>query len=239
MLHLRRISDRGHSFEGRSEGIPRLPISPAGYQQFRAQGEGLYAPTDGLIARNCHFRTTGDSSLDRDLDRALGIIADLFDVNPAFGFFESAQFQRSEGFETNIMNAFATPENTDIPGTQGTVAFGWDLFRTEFYQFDETGMTIMAIAAHEFGHILQSKHGYLNRILTGYPLKSEMNADFLSLAIFSEIGSDECPLLFEKAGELFERIGDPSGSLRTHGKLQERLDAAEAHFAWLMLIISH
>jgi hypothetical protein len=61
-------------------------ISSEGYQQYRTNAEGLYGASDGLIARNRHFRTTGDPALDRDLDKALGVIADLFSVNPAFGF---------------------------------------------------------------------------------------------------------------------------------------------------------
>ena len=78
------------------------------------------------------------------------------------------------------MNAFATPENTNIPGTHGTVAFGWDLFRQEFYEYDNTGLTVMTIVAHEFGHILQMKRGFISQIRNGIPLKSEINADFLS-----------------------------------------------------------
>jgi hypothetical protein len=123
-------------------------ISPGGYRQFRNSAEGLYSSSDNLIQRNRHFRTTGDGSLDRDLDRAFGVVADLFGISPAFGFYDPSQFQNAGGMESNVMNAFATPEDTDIRGTHGTVGFGWDLFQREFYQFDNTGMSIMAIAAH-------------------------------------------------------------------------------------------
>lgn len=204
-------------------------ISPAGYRQYRSRAEGLYSSDSGILARNRHFRTTGDSSIDRDLDRALGVIADLFNVNPAFGFYDPDQFRGSEGFESNVMNAFATQENTDIPGTQGTVAFGWDLFRREFYEFDNTGMTIMAIAAHEFGHILQGKMGYLERIRHGYPLKSEINADFLAGYFLGTRKLQNASIRFQSAGDLFMRMG-VAGPLRTHGTSQERLDAAEAGF---------
>src|SRR5882724_11358537 len=104
-----------HYFEG-------CFITLDGYQEYRSQREGLYHISDGLFARNRHFRTTGDASLDRDLDRALGTIADLLGVNPAFGFYDPTRFRDGVG-EGNIMNAFATQENTDIPGTRGTVAF--------------------------------------------------------------------------------------------------------------------
>jgi len=129
------------------------------------------------------------------------------------------------------MNAFATPINTDIPGTRGTVAFGWDLF-TELHKYDSSGMTIMAIVAHEFAHILQFNLGYLQGIRFGYLLKSEINADFLA-GYFLGVRKRRIPSLrFQKAGELFIRLGqgmngDPS---RTHGDSRERLDAAEAGF---------
>jgi len=205
-------------------------ITSEGYRRYQSQREGVYPVADGLLAKNRHFRTTGDSALDRDLDRALGIVADLFEVNPAFGFYNPSNFKgRDEG---SVMNAFATPKNTDIPGTEGTVAFGWDLFTRELHNYDSSGMTIMAIVAHEFAHILQSNPGYLQRIRFGYPLKSEINADFLA-GYFLGIRKRRIPSLrFQKAGELFIRLGrsmngDPS---RTHGDSRERLDAAEAGF---------
>ena len=75
---------------------------------------------DGLFSRSRHMRTTGDSSLDRDLDRALTVVADLFKVNPAFGFYDPEQAKWGQGdAEHWVMNAWATPECTDIPGTWG------------------------------------------------------------------------------------------------------------------------
>jgi hypothetical protein len=206
-------------------------ITSDGYREYRSQRAGAYHVSDGLFARNRHFRTTGDSSMDRDLDRALGIIADLLGVNPAFGFYDPARFQSGVS-EGNIMNAFATHENTDIPGTSGTVAFGWDLFQKEFYQHDNSGTSIMAIAAHEFAHILQGQRGYLSDIRTGYPLKSEINADFLA-GYFLGVRKRRVPSLrFQKAGDLFIRLGNSANRdpRRTHGNSTERLNSAEAGF---------
>ena len=109
----------------------------------------------GLFARNRHWRTTGDRAVDRDLDRAIGIVADLLGVNPAFGFYDPSVLENPVGYERDPWNAFATREQTDIPGTRGTVAFSWNLFRDEFYNHDPTGLTLMTIVAHEFGHIVQ------------------------------------------------------------------------------------
>ena len=130
------------------------------------------------------------------------------------------------------MNAFATQENTDIPRTRGTVGFGWDLFRKEFYEHDNSGMSIMAILAHEFGHILQGNRGYLTAIRTGHPLKSEVNADFLAGYFLGMRKRQNASLRFQKAGELFNRLGIPGNGdpHRSHGNSKERLDAAEAGF---------
>jgi hypothetical protein len=153
-------------------------ISPIGYQKFQSQNDGVFSIEDGLMQKNRHSRTTGDPAVDRELDRALGVVADLFGVNPAFGFYDPAQYQGTGEAESRRMNAWATQENTDLAGIRGTVAFGWDLFRSEFFDHDQTGMTIVAIVAHEFGHILQGNRGYLDRLRSGYPRKSEVNADF-------------------------------------------------------------
>jgi len=200
-------------------------LTPAGYERYRSLGEGLYPVAEGLISRNRHWHTTFDPAIDRDLDRALGVVADLFGVNPAFGFYDPAKLQNPVGIETNGMNAFASPENTDILGTRGTVGFGWDLFHREFYQFDNSGLTMMAIIAHEFGHILQQDRGHLPAIKVGYPLKSEINADFLSGYFLGSRKQRLPSLQFRKAGELFARLGGAD-----HGTSQERLDAAEAGF---------
>jgi hypothetical protein len=200
-------------------------LTSEGYKQYRSLGEGLYPIAESLIARNRHTHTTGDPAIDRDLDRALGVIADSFGVNPAFGFYDPAKLQNPVGIETNGMNAFASPENTDIAGTRGTVGFGRDLFLREFYQFDNSGMTLMAIIAHEFAHILQQDRGHIPTIRVGYPLKSETNADFLA-GYFLGARKRRIPSLrFQKAGELFVRLGGGD-----HGTSQQRLDAAEAGF---------
>jgi hypothetical protein len=192
----------------------------------------VYPITDSLLARNRHWHTTGNSAIDRDLDRALGTVADLFGVNPAFGFYDPSKLKNPVGSEKYGMNAFASPENTDIPGTRGTVGFGWDLFRREFYDYDNSGLTLMTIIAHEFGHVLQINRGHLPDLRVGYPLKSEINADFLA-GYFLGMRKRRLPSLrFQKAGELLVRSGSEVGDnpTRTHGNSQERLDAAEAGF---------
>jgi hypothetical protein len=187
---------------------------------------------EGFFSRNRHWRTTGNAAVDRDLDRALGVLADLFGVNPAFGFFDPTKLSDPRGMEANGMNAFATNENTDIQGSRGTVAFGWQLFHQEFHGHDKSGMTVMAIVAHEFGHILQMERKYIAKIKVGRPLKSEINADYLAGYFLGTRKLKNPSLRFERAGDLLVRMGrtNDGNPNRTHGDARERLDASEAGF---------
>lgn len=207
-------------------------ITPPGYEKFRIQNDGVYSVSDGLMAKSRHFRTTGDANVDRDLDRAIGIVADLFKVTPAFGFYNPDDYKGTGEAESWRMNAWATTEDTDIAGTRGTIGFGWDLFRTEFFDYDRSGSTIIAIVAHEFGHILQGQRGFLSRLRTGAPRKSEINADFLAGYYLGTRKRANPSLSFKKAGELFIRLGrmEDGDDNRTHGNSKERIDAAERGF---------
>jgi hypothetical protein len=203
-------------------------ISPGEYQRFKLQRQSMgRSDVDELISRDRFRRTTGDSNMDRDLDRAMKNVANLFGVKPAFGFYDP-----NVDPSKKIMNAWAVVEDTDIPGTKGTVAFGDDLFRSEL-QYDRSGSTIMAIIAHEFAHVFQGYRGYLTRIHTGYPRKSEINADFLSGYFLGTRKREHPALSLEKVSELFVRLGRlaENNPMRTHGNSKERLDAAQAGFA--------
>jgi hypothetical protein len=205
-------------------------ISTTGYEQFRQQNDGTTALSSGIFARNRHWHTTGNRAIDRDLDRALSVTADLFGVNPAFGFYDPASLQNPVGLERDPWGAFASSEGTDIPGTWGTVAFSWNLFRDEFYNRDSSGLTIMAIVAHEFGHIVQFRSGRF--LQHGYPRKSEVNADFLAGYFLGTRKKSIPSLRFQKAGEMFARFGrgNNENPQRSHGDETERLNAAEAGF---------
>jgi hypothetical protein len=186
-----------------------------------------------LFERSRHFRSTGESTLDRDLEKGLELISENFSVRPAFGFYNPNDLRYHDGdAEKLIMNAWATSEDTDIPGTSGTVAFGWDLFQDEFHNHDPTGVSIMAVAAHEFAHIWQGASGNLNRLRVGHPRKSEINADFLAGYFLGSRKLARRSLSFKSAGDLFDRLGSlaEGNPNRTHGNRTERLDAAEAGF---------
>src|ERR1041384_685937 len=60
-------------------------ISAEGFQAFGSSGPRMKAAVDGLFRKDQYARTTGDPELDRKLDEAMRIAADLFGVKPAFG----------------------------------------------------------------------------------------------------------------------------------------------------------
>ena len=218
--------------EAATQNFKGCLLTAAGYHLYRLQGEPVYPVTDSMIARNRYFRTTGDVGLDRDLDRALGMVADTFKVNPAFGFYDPSKFPYDERNDDSLrLNAWAVQRDTDILGTRGTVGFAWDLFQQEL-KYDSTGTSLMAIVAHEFGHILQFYRRHFAKLNVGVPLKSETNADFLSGYFLGLRGRQLRSWRFEPAGQYFIRAGRQTegNPNRDHGNIQERLDAAEAGF---------
>jgi hypothetical protein len=155
-------------------------ISPSEYLKAKVLPQNMGTLPNGLFATNRYAHTTGDPEMDRKLDRAMVLVGILFGVKPAFGFYDPSKYRDKEDADSWIMNAWASPEDTDIPGTRGTVSFGVDLFQRELREYDNTGSTIMAIIAHEFAHILQGYRGWLDGMRIGNPSKHEVHADFMS-----------------------------------------------------------
>jgi hypothetical protein len=182
----------------------------------------------GLFNKSKHIRTTGDAALDRALDAAIKHVSDLFREVPAFGF-----YQEHDHPEFTAMNAFATSEGTDIPGTWGTIGFGMDLFTSELSNYDKAGSTIIAIIAHEFGHIWAMHRGVMEQLTSGQPTnkRSELHADFLAGYFIGTRKRVSPSLTLAAVSNLFERIGDNQvNSHYHHGTPKERLAAAEEGF---------
>jgi predicted metalloprotease len=131
------------------------------------------------------------------------------------------------------MNAFATPERTDIPGTWGTIGFGTTLFQREMGQFDPYGSTIIAVVAHEFGHIWAMRKGMMDKLNEGQKTvkRSELHADFLAGYFLGSRKRAAPNISLQAAGDLFHRIGDNNIDFPGHhGKAEERVAAAEEGF---------
>jgi hypothetical protein len=201
-------------------------LTPTGYRAYRSQNGELFALTDNLFSQARNTRSTGNGELDRELNRALRIAADVLEVNPAFGFFDPDKFREPD---LDGMNAFAWPKDVEVPGTRGLVGFGSSLFRNELYGYDPTGTTIMCIVAHEYGHNLQWLRGYLDKISV---LQCEINADFLAGYYLGNRKIKLSSLRMDPAEDLFLRLGRQSDGNpnRSHGNSVERVEAVRAGF---------
>lgn len=111
-----------------------------------------------------YAKTTRDPALDRAItlevtnaNRVFGTRTDLFIYNDAAG-----------------SNAYAMPDALTPGWPDGTVALGFQLMSQELRDSNR-GVTLMAIIAHEFGHIVQFKR---RPALAGYLL--ELQADYLA-----------------------------------------------------------
>lgn len=175
---------------------------------------------DGTIFESL-VRTTGNTAIDIDLDRALKQLADCFDVHPGFGFYDDG----------NAPNAWASAKNV-IPGTNGTVAFGQHYYK-KWMDYDPTGISVLATCAHEFGHIMQYQSGHYDEIKGGLSTgkRIELHADYMSGFYIGLLKRQNPGASFWKAGDKFRQIGsfddkDPM----FHGTPTDRVAASQQGF---------
>ena len=109
-------------------------IETAHLKALQRRGVSFFQPGERLIT------TTGDRVLDRFLGRALVRLSGIFSERPGFGFVD----------DSDAPNAYAT-DHTQVQGTWGTVCFGRTLFRDLMDRYQDQGLAVMAVAAHEFG----------------------------------------------------------------------------------------
>ena len=191
-------------------------IESTHFTALRRGGVRFFQPGERLIA------TTGDAALDRVLGRALVRLSVLFSERPGFGFFDD-----SDG-----PNAYAT-DRTQVRGTWGTVFFGQTLFKDLMGRYQDQGLAVMAVAAHEFGHIAQFRSGVDRQLLRNqFTVKRvELHADFLS-GYFLGVRKRQRPSISVwAAGHTLYRIGDYEfHNPKHHGTPDERVAAAETGF---------
>jgi len=182
----------------------------------REGGLTMGAITDRVV------NTTGDAALDRALGMALVRLARTFGERPGFGFFD----------DRGRPNAYASRE-TKVPGTWGTVVYGQTLFADLMRRNSDKGMAVLAVAAHEFGHIAQYRRGVDGRLRGGAPTvkRIELHADFLSGYFLGLRKREDSRISVWAAGKTFYEIGDYDfNNEGHHGTPDERVAAAEAGF---------
>jgi hypothetical protein len=142
-------------------------------------------------------------------------------VSPWFGFYD----------DSDSPNAFALNKEI-VPGRQGTVLFGSTLF-SQIMNRDPTGIIVIQVAAHEFGHIAQYASGQIEAIQGGVPTKRriKLHADFLSGFFLGLRKLDHPEASLWKTGEQIWELGDLGfNNPEHHGTPEERVAAAEAGF---------
>lgn len=178
----------------------------------------LEAQGIGVVGRELIF-TTGNEHQNRMLGRALVRISRLFGERPGFGFMDDA----------NHPNAFAS-DDSRVPGTWGTIRFGRTLYDTLMQRYDDDGIAILAVIAHEFGHIAQFRRGVTDALNGGQRTvrRAELHADLLAGYYLGTRKMADGRIRLRTAGiELFN-IGDLDFNSRDHhGTPEQRVEAAE------------
>lgn len=184
----------------------------SGYQQVISRG----------IARQTFFQTTGDEVFDRQLGQAIIRLASFFGEQPAFGIVDGGEHD----------NAFALPReggNSEF----GTVGIGRTLLN-RLKDEDASGVSILALVAHEFGHVAQFRRDAIAVLNEGEDTvrKSELHADYLTGCYLGWLKRNEPRVRVISAGRFMESIGDKAVTSKNHhGTPDERLRATEAGFA--------
>ena len=166
-------------------------------------------------------RTTGNPELDLALDHAIKRLADTFNAYPGFGFYDDSDWP----------NALAMPRPL-LPNTKYTVLFGERYFR-KWMDYDPVGVTVLAVIAHEFGHVLQFASGKYDQIHGNIPTSKriELHADFMAGFYLGLLKRQNPNASFWRAGDQFRQIGtyddkDPN----FHGTPEDRVAASNAGF---------
>lgn len=114
---------------------------------------------------------SGNKDFDLALAQSLAKISTMLEVLPGFGYYD----------DYDGVNAYATPR-VRLNNADGTVLFGQRLLERLLSGQEHPDVSVLAVCAHEFGHILQFKHG-LDRIVGNGEQtvkKVELQADFLA-----------------------------------------------------------
>lgn len=110
---------------------------------------------------------------------------------------------------------------------------GQNLFHDLMSRYKD-GIAVVAIAAHEFGHIAQFRTGVDQHLLDGQSTvkRVELHADFLSGYFLGRRKIEYPAMRLWSAGYTLYTIGDYAFNDRDHhGTPDERTKAAEAGFA--------
>lgn len=158
---------------------------------------------------------SGNAVLDRALARGLATIGKSFGVLPGFAYYR----------EATEPNAQATSEVL-LERTDGTVTFGLSLLQMLLAR-PTPDAAILAVCAHEFGHILSFKNGMIGQLSPNryQPFRAEQFADFMAgyFAGTRKVLYPNYPaVVFATTQNSFGRAGGDHGSGAQRGEAVER-----------------
>lgn len=156
---------------------------------------------------------SSDRLFDRALAQSLYRLSEVLAVVPGFGFYD----------DYDGPNAYALPQPR-LGGVDGTVLFGLRFLEMLRRVPENPEVGVLAVCAHEFGHILQFKHGLWRSLVSKTSSKRlELQADYFS-GYFTGTRRLERPAFPAAHAALAHfRMGDTAfNSANHHGTPDER-----------------
>jgi hypothetical protein len=149
----------------RGEGCTLDPQQAEAFLATATEPQAFDHGNEKLIA------STGNPDFDYGLAQTLSRLTDVYGVLPGFSFFDDYDGE----------NAYATPAKR-LQRADGTVLFGKRYFIHAMEVTESPEVGVIATCAHEFGHIVQYKHGLQKRLTEGQPTvkRLELCADFFA-----------------------------------------------------------
>lgn len=193
---------------------------PGGCSVFRSERPANFV--EETLDDDFILRSTGAEELDRFLGPMLVGMAQMFGVGPGFGLYDDVEGE----------NALAYRQ-TFLPSTRHTVVLGQRLLVRQTTNYQDGGLSVIAILAHEFGHILQYERVHEEALAQadGGVRLFELHADYLAGMYLGFRKRRDQRLPTWSSGRTFELLGDTAfGDRDHHGTPEERVRAIEAGF---------
>ena len=141
-------------------------LSGTTYADMKYQGCWLRA-AKGIGVLEEPTRSSGIDGLDDFCRQEVGNLEQMFGVSPTLLFYN----------DSAAPNALATPEPYDPAKPDGTVLLGKTLIAELFNKYRDSGaLPVVAVIAHEWGHILQFKNSFSSNWSVEYELSADNGA---------------------------------------------------------------